>query len=224
MDPLSDKYPNLSPYAYCANNPVKFIDPDGREKIIALDKNKKSDQTIIAGAQKYTDDGAIHIFGHGGTKGLYLVMDGKKVTINNAKQLNNFLNRYSETWQNREDGDNPMIILHACNTGRDQKDGSASFAEKISENELFKDVTIVAPNERDYFISEGEIGTYKAKYTDKNGDYKRNENGEIKSKQMSDTPGSWRIFKNGEQTEQYRGDWKPKEKPTLWDIMTKKQE
>ena len=30
VDPLSDKYPNLTPYAYCANNPVNFIAPDGR--------------------------------------------------------------------------------------------------------------------------------------------------------------------------------------------------
>ena len=31
MDPLCEKYYNVSPYAYCANNPVKFIDPDGRK-------------------------------------------------------------------------------------------------------------------------------------------------------------------------------------------------
>ena len=30
-DPLSDKYPNLSPYVYCANNPVKYFDPNGKE-------------------------------------------------------------------------------------------------------------------------------------------------------------------------------------------------
>ena len=29
-DPLSDKYPEISPYAYCGWNPVKYIDPDGR--------------------------------------------------------------------------------------------------------------------------------------------------------------------------------------------------
>ncbi|MDD4156563.1 MAG: polymorphic toxin-type HINT domain-containing protein [Candidatus Cloacimonetes bacterium] len=29
VDPLSDKYPSLSPYAYCANNPVILKDPNG---------------------------------------------------------------------------------------------------------------------------------------------------------------------------------------------------
>ena len=31
VDPLADKYPNISPYAYCAWNPVKYVDPDGRD-------------------------------------------------------------------------------------------------------------------------------------------------------------------------------------------------
>jgi RHS repeat-associated protein len=36
VDPMSDKYPNLTPYNYCANNPVILVDPDGRENIPAL--------------------------------------------------------------------------------------------------------------------------------------------------------------------------------------------
>ena len=31
VDPMSDKYPGISPYAYCAWNPVKLVDPDGRD-------------------------------------------------------------------------------------------------------------------------------------------------------------------------------------------------
>ena len=31
VDPMANKYPSISPYAYCAWNPVKLVDPDGRE-------------------------------------------------------------------------------------------------------------------------------------------------------------------------------------------------
>ena len=41
VDPLADKYPGLSPYAYCAWNPVKLVDPDGRDvEIVKNDENK----------------------------------------------------------------------------------------------------------------------------------------------------------------------------------------
>ena len=44
VDPLSDKYPNISPYAYCAWNPVMLVDPDGREMdgFVALWNNNTS--------------------------------------------------------------------------------------------------------------------------------------------------------------------------------------
>jgi RHS repeat-associated protein len=35
-DPLFEMYPTISPYAYCNNNPVKYIDPDGKEIVIVV--------------------------------------------------------------------------------------------------------------------------------------------------------------------------------------------
>ena len=42
VDPMADKYPNISPYAYCAWNPVKLVDPDGKEVVDDWVKNKKT--------------------------------------------------------------------------------------------------------------------------------------------------------------------------------------
>ena len=36
VDPMADKYPGMSPYNYCAGNPVKWVDPDGRDTILSI--------------------------------------------------------------------------------------------------------------------------------------------------------------------------------------------
>ena len=35
VDPMADKYPSISPYAYCAWNPVKLVDPEGKDTAFA---------------------------------------------------------------------------------------------------------------------------------------------------------------------------------------------
>ena len=37
-DPLSDKYPQISSYAYCAWNPMRYVDKDGRD-VFVFDEN-----------------------------------------------------------------------------------------------------------------------------------------------------------------------------------------
>ncbi|MCF8358429.1 MAG: hypothetical protein K9H26_06695 [Prolixibacteraceae bacterium] len=42
VDPLCEKYYWISPYAYCANNPIKYVDPDGNDLVIFYNNNQDS--------------------------------------------------------------------------------------------------------------------------------------------------------------------------------------
>ena len=61
VDPMSDKYPNLTPYAYCANNPVILVDPDGMDFFISGEKaqlfiDQLNNYTTM---QLYIEDGKV---------------------------------------------------------------------------------------------------------------------------------------------------------------------
>ena len=51
-DPMQDEYPGISPYAYAANNPLKYVDPDGR--VIKLSSSLSRVET--ARLQGYLDN------------------------------------------------------------------------------------------------------------------------------------------------------------------------
>ena len=48
-DPLQGKYPGMSPYNYCAGNPVKLVDPDGRD-VWVIPVIEKTFEILIAGS------------------------------------------------------------------------------------------------------------------------------------------------------------------------------
>ncbi|MDE6146582.1 MAG: RHS repeat-associated core domain-containing protein [Bacteroidales bacterium] len=50
VDPMADKYPGCSPYVFCADNPVNFVDPDG------MDKWSINWQGFIVWEEEYEED------------------------------------------------------------------------------------------------------------------------------------------------------------------------
>jgi len=58
VDPLCEKYYSISPYAYCANNPVKYLDIDGREIWIHYYDKDGQEQSFqyTAGMQSNVDN------------------------------------------------------------------------------------------------------------------------------------------------------------------------
>ena len=87
VDPMADKYPGISPYAYCAWNPVKLVDPKGKD-IYRLDvstgslklyqKTKDKHDRIVAGS--YQGIGRAKTFKETGKSILFSkgVLDGVK--------------------------------------------------------------------------------------------------------------------------------------------------
>ena len=53
VDPMSAKYPSLSPYTYCADNPVKLVDPNGEEVIISGEASKDFFKEVRKGAKEF---------------------------------------------------------------------------------------------------------------------------------------------------------------------------
>ena len=61
VDPLSEKYLSWSPYVYVKNNPVKFIDPNGKDIILVISiasygENKNSNNI----SYRYANDGKLY--------------------------------------------------------------------------------------------------------------------------------------------------------------------
>ena len=57
QDPLAEKYYDISPYAWCANNPVNLVDPDGR-RIKIVDGEEEEEYVLnsqYTGKNEYID-------------------------------------------------------------------------------------------------------------------------------------------------------------------------
>ena len=83
VDPMADKYPNISPYAYCAWNPVKLVDPDGREIFLGING---SASTSVYDPQKSYKKGSVGDM----LNKIYKTKAGKFVIDDLKKSKNNY--------------------------------------------------------------------------------------------------------------------------------------
>ncbi len=77
-DPMFEKYPSISPYTYCANNPMKYVDPTGME---AGNPSTHTDENgnVIA----VFDDGDLGVYVHEGNKEQALAEVNKNYSATN---------------------------------------------------------------------------------------------------------------------------------------------
>ena len=191
VDPMADKYPSLSPYAYCANNPVKLVDPDGEDPDIFMFSLEDNKLSIFNKASKFIQqrNNAFQIMAHGNHLWMREVRNGKITEGNNgkidsAKKFDEVF-KDNQKWNEGKYQKGFELILYSCNTGRGEK----SLASKISKE--YSDITVIAPTRQIQFSEKGISGVYSE---DKKG-----------NKDF----GYWIVFQNGKAVEAYDSSWIP---------------
>lgn len=91
VDPLAKKYPGISPYAYVANNPLIYIDPDGKEIVLAGTEAEK--KQALTQLQKLSNDKLVVDLKTGVVKISKLGSENLSQTLNNGTNLIRFLNK-----------------------------------------------------------------------------------------------------------------------------------
>ncbi len=192
IDELFEKYPENGPYNYCGGNPVRYFDPDGKEKHILYGEK---DVIRIKQSNNYLDNVKfINIYTHGSIIGIKNFKENKVYT--NPDEFRDYLERNSLLWQSRRrseiensindqvevDAEIIVIQFYSCDAGS----GDNSFAQRISAAKGFENVLIIAADENVNMrtVNDGiKINVLK-------NDKKRAE---------ERTPGNWRFFLNGKE-------------------------
>ena len=195
-DPLFEKYFWMSPYAYCANNPVKYVDPSGEEPdIFMFALTDKKYNTFLNGSKHIKErNDAFQVMAHGNPQLMRIVKNGKIVDgdngkINSAEKFNEVF-KNNEKWNNGKNTKGFSVILYSCNTGK----GKNSLAHKLSAK--YQNITVIAPSSKVWFSSNGLLGTYNT-----TNDGERDEN----------DPGYWLVYQKGKVVSAYDATWIPGE-------------
>ena len=202
VDPLAEKYPNITPYCYTDNNPVRYIDPNGMIKREYYDHdNMEHSGNLYKNYINFKDGGenVFNLFAHGNTTGFgYRGYTGLSTGKNAVNFLYGMIQNDSELKNSfaKHKGKDLIIVLYMCKT--------ANFAKRVSKDPRFKNVLIIAPN-----------GDFKAsinKYT--TGMYneieiKKEYTNDILSPNAPSMKGVWKAYRNGENINNYKGTSKP---------------
>ena len=147
VDPMADKYPGLSPYAYCAWNPVKLVDPDGRmvSPIYDADGNfLGTDDKGLQGEALIMNKADFHqgmSNEEARTKGRTLdnMSDTQALEFANNGNFKEFLNHYNSL-SSRPDWDGFVTISEGIQWAKDHPNALKNIT---SDNTLYINATLL---------------------------------------------------------------------------------
>ncbi len=203
VDPLAEKHPESTPYAYCDNSPIRYFDPNGKEKLEILLYSLSLDREVYSEYKDFWDDpNVINLWGYGildPSSRKYLGMQFERYTepTMNPQDFYEFFLSRSNLWKEHiRSAKVVSIVLHSCY--------SAQLAAALSKSPLFKDVTIIGAE------------TAVAVSTDKDEETIYNKPKDVYISSKLTNNGRWNYYKNGKLIERKNGNYKPGRHAVEW--------
>ncbi|MFV0290628.1 MAG: RHS repeat domain-containing protein [Mangrovibacterium sp.] len=154
VDPLAEKYPGVSPYAYCVNNPVMLVDPDGMEVEGVTNKDAKTlrkDIHHVLSNDKFA--GVRDLIKVNKNKFEKIDTKALKASLEGIKKLSDDERTYIDMVVNTINSDNKHKIEYVT--------GSVASDEG---SELFKEYNTKLGNEATLFLGLDSEGKLKSSY------------------------------------------------------------
>ena len=194
VDPMADKYPSLSPYNYCAWNPIKLIDADGLDTIFSfacntrnVNQNEQNKKLLIAMRNLGDNPNLLMVSMHGSPQNVEMSAStaGDKTKAVSAMVLAKRILSGADGsllyGDNLDENRLTLIILYSCNTGQ----GDNCFGQQLSSE--LESAIVIAPTETVW------AGVRNGKTTIDNRECIKDSGGKfIKGKS-----GSWGVFYKG---------------------------
>jgi RHS repeat-associated protein len=145
-DPLAEKFPNFNPYAYCYQNPIRYIDPTGMEGEEVPVTGSEENQSKFINHLKEVTGGNYEI-----KNGLLLAVDGNYGNGTNADQLKTAIESKNSIPVNLVNNESSVFVDSYLNTDIDLGDidpGNKEikglfyahvFAERIAAGDRYSD-------------------------------------------------------------------------------------